>query len=491
MFLLAAHALEMWPEIRKPRAIFIAGITVLIVGLPLMGNQRWLSELAATRGVPPWMLGSFIVGASLMIALLFAMVCNRRWVAQAALVTECVLLFLVPTLSRPRSAVVDYDLIEFLQRNLKQSRTVNYDHNVIQPNLGTHLSIAQLNFDDLPIPLRTTEYVRSKLDPFFPNVYLYLPDFPMDGRHEDRSNFMIEHAADYGNAGVKYILAPRNSLGQKSAVAPGGQVAHAINLGEKVSFSVSLVPTGPSTGTLGVMLANYAGTTDGEVEVAACQPSEACEAQRVSAQSIQDNAIFTIKRNIKIEAPTEYQITLRKVSGRVPLAIWLFPKKSQISPGQIEIKELSGVGAAEAGLIPEVYFKAESLPNLRLVHSSFGGDIYQIATVRPYLSGPDCSVTMVSFDRATALCNTPSKLTRLEIWQTGWEAFVNGQPTTVDKDEPFQQIAVPAGELAILFDYNPLGLRYICEFSILAMFGFVTLFIRDSWHRRSAIDNWI
>jgi hypothetical protein len=488
MFLLAAHVLEIWPKIGKSRAIVTAGVTVLIVALPLIGNQRWLSELAAVPGVRPWMLGSLVAGSLPAIVLMFAWVCNRRHVVQAMLVAESILLFLIPTFSRPRHAVVDRDLIEFLQQNLNQSRTVNYDHNVIQPNLGTYLSIAQLNFDDLPVPSRTTEYIRSKLDPFFPNTYLYLPDYPMDDRHQERSDYMIEHAADYGNAGVKYILAPHDGLGRKSSVVPAGKVAHAIHVGEKVSFHVSLTPMSPLTGTLGLRLANYFGTTDGEVEITTCRLSEACETQRVPAQSIQDNAFFAVKRNIRIEAPTEYQITLGKVSGHVPLAIWLYPKKIQSSAGQIDIRDLNGVGAAEAGLIPEVVFSVESLPNLRLVHSSFGGDIYEIATVRPYLSGPNCSVATVSFDKAAALCSAPSKLTRLEIWQTGWEAVVNGRPTAVDRDEPFQQIAVPAGELVISFDYNPWGLRYIGELSILAMLGFAALFLSDCWRQEGTID---
>jgi hypothetical protein len=490
MFLLAAHAIEMWPKIGIPRATVIVSVTALFIVLPLHVNWQWLVELAAASRVLPWILGSFIVGAVLIIILAIAWRSNRREMARVALATECIILFFIPTLSRPRKAVVDNALIEFLQSNLNQSRTVNFDHNVIQPNFGSYLSIAQLNFDDIPVPLATTQYIYTKLDPFYPKTPLYLPDYPMDDRHESRSRYMVDHAVNYGDAGVKYILSPRNSLSTKSAVASSGQVAHAIHDNEEISFKAAFLSNGISSrGALGVQLATYGGTTDGEVEITTCRSKESCETQLVAAQSIEDNAIFVIKRNVQINAKTEFQITLRKIGGRIPLAIWLYPEVS-VSEKQISVTDLAGVDPAQSAFIPKFVFTIDSLPNLKLVHSSFGGDVFEISPVRPYLSGPNCAVTTISFDEATAVCSAPSVLTRLEIWQTGWSAVINGHVATVESSGPFQQIAAPAGELVISFDYNPFGLRYVCEFALLAMFGFSALFLSDCWRRTRANRRW-
>ena len=484
MFLLAAHAIETWSETKKTRLISAGIVTVLMIALTLGSNRQWLSELSQASHVLPWLVGSLVLGAGLGIVLLIAQLRDRGRMAGAVLVAECIFLFFIPTLSRPRHAVVDDALIGFLRYNSGQSRTVNFERNIIQPNFGSYLSIAQINFDDIPVPSATTNYIQTKLDPFYPKTYLYLPDYPMDDRYGRRSRYMVDHAADYGEAGVKYMLAPPHSVGLKSTVALNGQAAHPINENEEISFKATFHANGISRGALGIQLATYGGTADGQVQITTCPSAQPCETQLVAARSIEDNVIFIFKRDVQIEPGSEFRITLRKIDGKKPLAVWLY-REDSVAEKQISVTDVAGSGLAPSTLIPKVMLALDSLPNLKLVHSSFSGDVFEISPVRPYLSAPNCAVEAISFDQATAVCSAPSVLTRLEIWQTGWNAVINDRIVAVENAGPFQRVAVPAGKLTISFDYNPLGLRYICEFSIFAILGFSALFLRDCCRRKT------
>jgi len=178
-----------------------------------------------------------------------------------------------------------------------------------------------------------------------------------------------------------------------------------------------------------------------------------------------------------VDATTALDVTIRKIGGSEALRIWLAPQ-SETQPGQIAISQLSAE-AGEINAIPEVVFSPRRMRNLTLVHRSFGGDIYEIDSVRPYLSGSDCAVTMRSHDEASVDCKSPSVLTRLETWQAGWKAFVNGAPTAVQPAGLFQQVAVPSGVSVVSFDYNPWGLRYVCWLGLVSALLFTGLYLRD------------
>lgn len=86
--------------------------------------------------------------------------------------------------------------------------------------------------------------------------------------------------------------------------------------------------------------------------------------------------------------------------------------------------------------------------------------VYELPNVRPYASAGECEVKLRSHDEIETLCQRPSKLTRLNVHMTGWQARVNGVETPIRlEDETFQGVDVPAGAARIVFDYAPPGLR--------------------------------
>lgn len=479
MFLLAAHALESWDKISARRAFLIAvalgGTTLAAIGV----NLGWLRELVALTPVRSWALASAAVGALAGIFLLSAWRRRRPGLAGAVLVGECVFLFLVPTLSRPRHADVDREFIAFLQDNLGFSRTVNYLHSPITPNFGSFLGIAQINFDDIPIPLRTVEFIATHLDPFYPKAYLFLPDFPMDADHSSRGQYLLDHADAYAAVGIRYILAPPRSVGLRNAFDDQDKAPHAIADGEQVSLRVSFPGASTMEGDLGIVFANYGGNTDGDVEFRICREGGSCNTRRVSAAAIEDNVVHSLISDLAVDATTVLDITIRKIGGSEPLAIWLAPP-SETKPKQIAISQVRDAQAGEISGVPEVVFTPRQMRNLTLVHRSFGGDIYEIGSVKPYLTGPNCAVTVRSYDQASVDCKSPSVLTRLETWQSGWKAIVNGAPTAVQPAGLFQQVAVPSGVSVVSFDYNPWGLRYVCWVSLVSAMLFASIYLRDS-----------
>jgi hypothetical protein len=96
-----------------------------------------------------------------------------------------------------------------------------------------------------------------------------------------------------------------------------------------------------------------------------------------------------------------------------------------------------------------------------LAYSGKVMDIWRLPHARPYFTAPGCTLSPASRDEVSAICPSPSILTRLELAWPGWRATRDGTAIPVrETGEIFQAIALPQGASRIVFTYAPPGISY-------------------------------
>ncbi len=118
--------------------------------------------------------------------------------ATAAL--ESLVFLFVPTLSYPQKATIATGGIAYLQAHLGNQRF--YSLGPIEPNYGSFFNIAELDYDDLPAPVKPSVYVQNRLHSASDGQSFM-------GRPEvsQRYNFANNLEA-FGRVAVKYVIVP-------------------------------------------------------------------------------------------------------------------------------------------------------------------------------------------------------------------------------------------------------------------------------------------
>ena len=123
--------------------------------------------------------------------------------------------------------------------------------------------------------------------------------------------------------------------------------------------------------------------------------------------------------------------------------------------------------------------------HLKLVYSDQSSQIFELPRYRQYFSGGNCLISReYGFNKFIVNCSQASKLTRLELFYTGWHAKVDGKVVNILKtDNLFQQINISKGDHIIQFYYwpvyMPLALVSVITSSLIITFGIgYTLIIR-------------
>lgn len=195
------------------RALIVAvcgglGITLIVA----LANIELVSDFWAARPHNRMWAGSAAL-AALCISLAFLLL--PRWLsATNAIRAVCVLSifelslwFLIPYLGNPRSATLDNDALHFLRSNIGYQRVMSMPGVGIQPNYGSYFGIATLNYNDVPVPARTVDYIHRTLDPYADHVFdLSYPELPSDAQDRRLANFRAKMPM-YAGAGIKYVLA--------------------------------------------------------------------------------------------------------------------------------------------------------------------------------------------------------------------------------------------------------------------------------------------
>lgn len=199
-------------KLRKILEWAVGGGLILIT---MAGARAWPTLSASWAGKHyEW---AFIIGALLSVAILssliFAVARYSTPMSMATLMTgimvvEAAAWFLLPYLSYPRHGEIDNDAVSFLQANIGYQRVIDAGKGGLSPNYGSYFRIPLVNYNDLPAPQLTGQYIKANLDPYAdPNVFI--PDWGnlSSEQQADRQKIFRERLSRYAQAGVKYVLA--------------------------------------------------------------------------------------------------------------------------------------------------------------------------------------------------------------------------------------------------------------------------------------------
>jgi hypothetical protein len=473
LMLLAAHGLDSLRIMSRRRmALAVCSFAIIAASLVVAApdaRTRW----AAMPDVQYWLIVSFGLGALIFLATTAATFARRPGIVASLLLGETALLFLLPILSLPTVSRTDWGFIDFLRHNAGAGRVVNFSTNVIQPNFGSALGIRQLNYNDLPVPAATAAYIHDKLDPMYPDTStIYIPDYPQNGDDARRSTYMAAHIQDYRAAGVKYVLAAPDGFGIASSTQTGTNKPFNLNDGDSMTLRVRVEPRGePGTGTrvtgrLSLRVATYNGTSDGELHVRICGSDGTCATKNINSQDLTDNAYCILVDHASFDAEDWLDLSITKVGGTVPVAIWLYGRGRPVQGG-LAIGDVKASRFEAENRIPDIFLSVDLISQMQRVYRGDAGDIYELANPRPYIAADGCTVSLMTFDKAAVDCARPSTLTRLELWMPGWRSHVDSTVVPITDGAPFQQIAVGAGQHIVSFDYDPYGLKISMVASIL------------------------
>lgn len=190
--------------------------------------------------------------------------------------------------------------------------------------------------------------------------------------------------------------------------------------------------------------------------------------------SAEDNKPLRIALNhpIRMEVGTNYTISIEKLDGDRPVALWMFPLAST----NTGIEIVGNPTAVRDKYLPDLRFLSGTEENL--VYRGRSMNIYELPNTRDYFSAPSCTFVPLSHDRVDASCTRPSKLIRLELFMQGWSATVNGKPAPIGiSDGVFQAIDLPAGSASVRFTYEPPGLKLSLVAAVASMLFVCAMFI--------------
>lgn len=131
------------------------------------------------------------------------------WTVYALALVEMTALFVVPLFSAPRFCRYDYAGLAFVRDRAGLDRV--YTLGPMLPNYGSAFSIAELNYDDMPISSRLVDYFKANLDPWR-DATNTKPDWNRNGGPRNIEVLKSNYRA-FGQAGIRLALvSPWESL---------------------------------------------------------------------------------------------------------------------------------------------------------------------------------------------------------------------------------------------------------------------------------------
>ncbi len=428
-------------------AILTAVTTATVIPAAEMLPRAW-------RSVPMSVTLSVAAGTLVAVCVVTALCAPRlRQVAFAVAVLEAGALFILPFFAYPRTGDIDREALAFLQANTGYQRVAKTDSVGLGANFGAAFGVGLINFDDLPSPLRTIQYVRTHIDAYAGNIFL--PESPaLAGKDlTDRRRLLRERLPAYARAGVKYVMAAPN-FHAESAGEVIWRDEKAIVLPQNGVLTVASRHTTTTTQVeaLTVRTSNFRNTATGLLAARLCS-NGVCAQGAADFAKIEDGqlAFIALDTPLTLEAGGAYTVEFRK-EGETAGVIWTYPR----GDGAPLQRALESPTPLSDGYGIELAFVPTGRP--KPVHVSRSMSVFELENVRPYASAPDCEVTLRSHDRMQTACRRASRLVRLNVHMTGWTATVNGSAAPIGlADDTFQTIELPEGSAEIAFRYEPPG----------------------------------
>ncbi len=445
---LAAVGLDRWPGLSVRERGWIAAVTLAIVSAivaaGLVAAGPILAEIwPAKQHQRLYVIVSLAVALALLGAFAAALRSPRArtWLT-LCLGAEALAAFTLPLASFPRIDSVDRTLIDFLQRHAGPQRTALASFTGLTPNFGSAFCIPAINYDDLPVPSRTIDYIHAAIDPSASVVNFRPSGEPETAdQRERRHHFFVGHLPGYARAGVRYVIGDPDLFAIPAYPLAGSPTPIALAPGQSLQATLDAPGAGrPIRGAL-LRIGTYGGTADGQLRLRLCQAGTCAEGD-LDLAAAADNRVATIDLPDPLTlraAPTT--LTIEHRGGNHLVALW----------GQ-------DAQVGEPRKLPELAFLRFDDP--APVFANAAATVFDLPNFRPYAAADGCTIGLLSQDRLTAQCDRASVLVRLEVFMTGWQARVNGAAAQVRPiEDTFQAIDLPQGRSTIEFAFAPAGLR--------------------------------
>ncbi len=350
----------------------------------------------------------------------------------------------------------------------------------LAPNYGSYFGVPQLNYEDVPVPKITVDYIRESLDPYaHPTAYLSTyPVLPPEQAAE-RQRIFGERLSRYAQAGVKYVLAISPPGSDPAFAIRSDSVPVVMSTGQWIEILAETKPG--AVAAVAIQLATLDSTSNGRLKVTFCAAAVCAEGIADLAYALDNkHLLVTLDRPVPVER--QYTLRVEKLDGSRAVAVWMFQSASATVDARITGTAVtSATPSARTSASPRV---GDPLP----VYRGRSMNVYELRDTRPFFSADACTLQTVSHDRVAASCPQPSRLVRLVAAMRGWSATVNAAPVPIAiSDGVFQAVDLPAGLSQVTFAYAPAGFRpamAAAGAALLLVFAILVVSLRDAARRR-------
>jgi len=203
---------------------------------------------------------------------------------------------------------------------------------------------------------------------------------------------------------------------------------------------------------VGVLVTDSDAPADGELEVRICA-EQVCRSSLESLSKSGNSAFFEAHLDKPLAAlpATPLHLTFTHQGGSRPIAL-------AVSAGANQ--QLQGPGGALPGRRLRVTFEDSML--MHGFHKAYGDsvmDIWEVPKPAPYyevMQGGPCTLATEQREDVTAVCSSPAKLRRRELYMPGWNVRNNGTAIeAVQQDGIFQATMLPAGLSRVHYNFTP------------------------------------
>lgn len=319
--------------------------------------------------------------------------------------------------------------------------------------------LAEINYQQLPIPRLWTDYISSFL---FPDADLVTFGGGQVGQADD----FLSHATSFEAIGVKYLI-----------TSPGQSIFKDHNPNASLSWNGyvpvlhhravgTVVPPGIVQSALissvSVVVGTYYGKSTLPIYVKLCDVS-GCAKGSESLAKAGDNQplVIALAQPLKLIAGESLSVQFFHPAGQ-QVAVWL---PTGLSRSDYALEPLPD------GSSRLVMNKVDNLPSVPRIFHDNTMDIYQLPNPAPYAQSNDdaCHVVIYSRQKMDSDCPHPTTMVRRELYYPGWRAQVNGVDIPITQTENiFQRINLPAGPAKIRFTYIPPYTPLACAAAIAA-----------------------
>jgi hypothetical protein len=440
---------------------------------------------------------------------------KRRTVLACLLVFDAAVMFAAAQVSARRNIRVDLPAMQFLHDHQGLSR--NYSLGPLAPNYGAYFQVASINHNVLPVPKLWAHYVAHNLLPDFlkdSGVTFFWPAWG-DTTDAGARTFSM-YLANFRDVGVKYVLtdpgqsalpttyldatdaklplvglrqtpvgeqrilawcqsvaddpakpaaerfvlrAVAHSLTRLRAVAKDQQGALPSNVlvlgaGQAAETVVPMPAAFAQSGIdgVGVLITNSATPADGELAVRICA-EQVCRSNTESLSESEKGPFFEVPLDRPLAAVpgTPLHLTFTHLGGSGPIALAVAAGAGQ---------QLQGPGGALPGRRLRITFEDSMV--MHGFHKAYQDSVMEIWEVRepaPYyevMQGGPCTLTTERREDVTAMCSSPAKLRRRELYMPGWNVRKNRAAIeAVQQDGIFQATSLPAGLSKVHYNFTP------------------------------------